>query len=69
MLQQFSKMLDFLSEFLAARKGLLPLLGIGLILVNLLINIFGTGWLADTNLFLHIGIIIAILGLMISWAL
>jgi hypothetical protein len=65
-----SKLLDHMSEYLAHRKGLLPILGLILILVNLLIQfIFPGGFLATTNLFLHIGLIVAIFGLMLSWAL
>lgn len=65
-----SKLLDWLSEFLAHRKGLLPILGLCLILLNLLIQfIFPGSFLATTNLFLHVGLIVAIFGLMLSWAL
>lgn len=65
-----SKLLDRLSEYLAHRKGLLPILGILLILVNLLVQfIFPNSPLALSNIFLHIGVIVAIFGLMLSWAL
>ena len=65
-----SKLLDTLSEFLAHRKGLLPILGIILILCNLLLQfIFPASTLASANLLLHLGLIIAIFGLMLSWAL
>jgi hypothetical protein len=65
-----SKFLDQMSEFLAHRKGLLPIIGMILILVNLLIQfIFPASFLATTNLFLHFGLLIAIFGLMLSWAL
>ncbi len=65
-----SKLFDRLSEFLARRKGLLPLIGLVLIILNLLFQfLLPPGWLVSTNLFLHLGIIIAILGLMIAWAL
>jgi hypothetical protein len=65
-----SKFLDHASEFLAHRKGLLPIIGLFLILINLLIQfIFPGNFLATTNLFLHVGLIIAIIGLMLSWAL
>jgi hypothetical protein len=65
-----SKFLDHISEYLAHRKGLLPIIGIALILVNLVIQFIIPGnFLATTNLFLHIGLIVAILGLMLSWAL
>ena len=65
-----SRLLDHISEFLAHRKGLIPLLGIILILINLLIQfVFPGGWLASTNLLLHTGVILAIFGLMLAWAL
>jgi hypothetical protein len=70
MLDRLSKLLDWLSEYLAARKGLLPLIGILLILVNLVINLFpGTGFLTDSDILLNFGVIVAILGLMLARAL
>jgi hypothetical protein len=65
-----SKMFDRLSEFLAHRKGLLPLIGVVLIILNLLMQFLApAGWLVSSNLLLHVGLIVAILGLMIAWAL
>ena len=65
-----SKFFDFLSEYLARRKGLLPLIGIVLIFLNLILQfILPAGWLTSSNLFLHIGIIVSIFGLMLAWAL
>lgn len=65
-----SKLLDKLSDYLAHRKGLLPILGIILIIANLVIQfVFPMSPLAFSNIFLHIGLIVAILGLMLSWAL
>ncbi len=65
-----SKMLDFLSEFIAHRKGLLPIIGLALIFLNLLLQfIFPGSILATANLCLHFGLIIAIFGLMLAWAL
>ena len=65
-----SKLLDLMSEYLAHRKGLLPIIGLLLIVLNLLIQLVIPGtFLATTNLFLHIGLIVAIFGLMLSWAL
>ncbi len=70
MLIRFSHMLDGMSEFLAARKGLLPILGILLVAVNGVLQFFpAAGWLASTNLLLHIGLVLAILGIMLAWAL
>jgi hypothetical protein len=65
-----SKLLDRMSEFLAHRKGLLPIIGLTLILINLAIQFIVPGsFLATSNLFLHFGLIIAIFGLMLAWAL
>ena len=65
-----SKLLDRMSEYLAHRKGLLPILGLLMIVINLVIQfIFPGSFLAASNLFLHIGLIAAIFGLMLSWAL
>jgi hypothetical protein len=70
MIAWISKLIDRLSEFFAHRKGLLPMLGLVFILANLiLVIVFPFGWLAGTNLLLHIGLIVAILGLMLAWAL
>ncbi|NMB88934.1 MAG: hypothetical protein GYA17_11280 [Chloroflexi bacterium] len=69
-MQAFSRFLDHVSEFLAPRKGLLPLIGMGLVLFNFLLRLGGmTGWVVNTDLFLHLGVILAILGIMLAWAL
>jgi hypothetical protein len=65
-----SKLLDRLSEYLANRKGLLPIIGIVLIIVNLIVQfVFPLSPLAFSNIFLHVGLIVAIFGLMLAWAL
>ncbi|HUH98488.1 MAG TPA: hypothetical protein VLZ89_14075 [Anaerolineales bacterium] len=65
-----SKLLDALSEYLAHRKGLLPLIGIFLIVINLILQfVLEPSWLTSSNLLLHLGLIVAILGLMLAWAL
>jgi hypothetical protein len=65
-----SKLFDFLSDYLARRKGLLPLIGIVLIFLNLILQfILPPNWLTSSNLLLHLGIIVAIFGLMLAWAL
>jgi hypothetical protein len=66
-----SRWLDRLSEFLAHRKGLLPLVGAGFIVLNLILQfILPPGAiLLTSNLFLHVGLLVAILGLMLAWAL
>ncbi len=65
-----SRWFDRMSEWLAHRKGLLPLIGIALILLNLVLQfVLPPDWLTRSNLFLHLGIVIAIFGLMLAWAL
>lgn len=66
-----SKWFDRLSEYLAHRKGLLPLIGVALILINLVLQFLlpSGNLLATSNLLLHVGLVIAILGLMLAWAL
>lgn len=69
MMETLSKIIDKLSSFFAARKGLLPLLGISMVAVNYLLPFLTQHFIATSNLFLHLGIIIAILGIMLAWAL
>lgn len=70
MINWLSQFLDRASDYLSRRKGLLPLAGIGLIILNfLIVSIFPGGFLVETNLFLHLGLVVALLGLMLAWAL
>jgi len=65
-----SEALDELSEYFAHRKGLLPLIGAGLVLINLLMKIvLPNAYLTEIGLFLHLGIIIALFGLVLARAL
>ena len=70
MSEKFSLILDQLSEYLARRKGLLPILGILLVIANAVLQFIPSGgWLSQTNLLLHLGVIVAILGFLLAWAL
>lgn len=65
-----SRLVDNASNYFARRKGLLPLLGILLVVVNFILPfIFGLNIVTGSNLFLHLGVIVAIFGLMLAWAL
>lgn len=66
-----SKLVDDASNYFARRKGLLPMIGIVLIIINyILIFVLGPeNAIASSNLFLHLGVIVAIFGLMLAWAL
>lgn len=70
MMMRFNQFLDVLSEYFAARKGLLPLIGVFFVIVNLILQFIpNLEFLTNSDLFLHIGVIIAILGILLAWAL
>ncbi len=60
-------LVEWLNDFLEKRPGFLPLLGAFLILINLLLQFVpGPGiWLTDSNLLLHLGLILGIVGLLL----
>jgi len=65
-----SRLVDNASNYFAHRKGLLPLLGILLVIINFVLPfIFGINVITGSNLFLHLGVIVAIFGMMLAWAL
>jgi hypothetical protein len=65
----FSRLLDNISNFFAPRKGLLPALGLLLIVLNFIFRIWPMGWMTRTDFLLHLGLILSIFGIMLSWAL
>jgi hypothetical protein len=68
--QKLNQFLDFLSESLAQRKGLLLIIAILLVITNYVLQFVpGTGWIAQTDLLLHMGIILGLVGVMVAWAL
>jgi hypothetical protein len=58
---------DNVADFFAKWPGLLPFTGLGLIVINFALQIYpGSGyWIVDVNLSLHLGLVIAILGLLL----
>ena len=67
-----STLVDKASNYFAHRKGLLPLLGIFLVIVNFTLPFLGfslDSFIVASNLFLHLGVIVAIFGIMLGWAL
>jgi hypothetical protein len=70
MKDRLNSTLDQISEYLAHRKGLLPFLGLLLIILNFLLQFLPiSGWIGESNFLLHLGLVIAILGFLIAWAL
>ncbi|MBN1920153.1 MAG: hypothetical protein JW892_02820 [Anaerolineae bacterium] len=62
-----------LSEFLANHRGLPVLIGVLLVVLNFILQLLPPwaviGWLANVDLFLHLGVIVGFLGLLIGDAL
>jgi len=68
--EKFSQLLDKMSDYFANRKGLLPIVGILLISLNWVLQFIpGLQGFAGTNTLLHLGVILAIVGIMLAWAL
>jgi hypothetical protein len=69
--------LDKTSGWLAHNKGLPVFAGAGLVLVNLALRLLPSlpeaggllGWLAHTDLLLHLGVVVALLGILVGDAL
>ena len=58
-------LLDKISHFLAKYPGLLPIIGIGFIILNLILQFFQGYWITESNLFLHLGLIISLIGILL----
>lgn len=69
--------LDVLSHFLAENKGMPVFLGAVLIFINLILNVIPGldnqmgfwGWMARSDLLLHLGAIVGLLGILLGDAL
>ncbi|MDX1615773.1 MAG: hypothetical protein R3300_15780 [Candidatus Promineifilaceae bacterium] len=62
-----NRLVDRAGDFLAERPGALPLFGCGLILLNFLLQIVPGQdvWIVASDLFLHLGLLTAIVGLLL----
>lgn len=61
--------LDRLSAFIARYKGLPTMLAVVLVILNFGLQFVDLGWLSSSNLLLHMGIVIGLLGLLLAEAL
>ena len=57
--------LDKIADFLGENPGLLPLIGIGLIILNFILQLFPANWFSEVNLFLHLGLVTALMGILL----
>ena len=70
MLSRLNYLLDIISELIAHPKRLLPIPGTLLIPRHPPTQFIPWfGWFAESNLLLHVGIIVAIIGILFGWAL
>lgn len=69
MSQFLSRLLDQASEYFAQRKGLLPLIGMGLVILNFIARFLPLGWFAQSDLLLHLGIVVTVIGILLAWSL
>lgn len=68
-MEALSRLLDRLSDYFAHRKGLIPLMGIVLVGANYILQFLATGWVVESDLLLHLGVVVALLGFLLAWAL
>lgn len=65
-----NRLIDRASNYFAYRKGLLPLLGLCLVVLNWVLHFLPEiGWLSNSDTLLHLGVVLAIIGFMLAWAL
>jgi len=68
---------DHVSEWLAHNKGMPVFVGAGLVLINLVLTLIPAlseaggfiGWLMHSDLLLHLGVIVGLLGILLGDAL
>jgi hypothetical protein len=62
-----NEQVERINRFMVQRPGLLPLIGLLLVVINFLLQLFPgpDAWIAASNLFLHLGLVLSILGLLL----
>lgn len=62
-----NQLLDYLSGQIARRRGLPVLLGIGLVILNFVLQFIpGLQVLSTGNLLLHLGVVVGLLGILLG---
>jgi hypothetical protein len=63
-----NEILDKLNMWIGDRPGLLPIVGVALIILNFVLQFMpgpGSGWFVDSNLLLHVGLIMSLIGILL----
>ncbi|MGD2078613.1 MAG: hypothetical protein PVH18_09535 [Chloroflexota bacterium] len=65
--ERINRFLERAADALAKRPGAPVLVAVGLVVVNFLLQLFpGPGyWLVDSNLLLHVGLIVGLIGILL----
>jgi hypothetical protein len=65
--RRINDMVERVNAFLVQKPGLLPLAGLALIVLNFVLQIFPgrEAWIAGSHLFLHLGLVVSIIGLLL----
>ena len=62
-------LLDRVSAFIARYRGLPTMLAVLLVALNFILQFLDVGWLSSSNLFLHVGVIVGLIGILLAQAL
>jgi hypothetical protein len=63
-------MIDRIASYIAEHKGVPVLIGVLLVVVNFAVALLSPGtWAADTNLLLHVGVVVGLMGILLGDAL
>lgn len=62
-----NRLIDYLSEQIARRRGLPVLMGIGLVILNFILQFIpGLRVLTTGNLLLHLGVVVGLVGVLLG---
>lgn len=62
-----NRLIDYLSEQIARRRGLPVLMGIGLVILNFILQFIpGLRLLTTGNLLLHLGVVVGLVGILLG---
>jgi len=65
--QRINHFIEQINDFMVERPGITPMFGIFFIVLNFLLQIYPgpDAWIAASNLFLHLGLILSVVGLLL----